>query len=59
MANHLLLCLILVNKRRALRGYRVRYKIMCDFKEEKETLWVISKQIAVEIQNARKFEKLR
>ncbi len=33
-------------------------KIICDFKEERETLGVISKQIAVAIQNARKFEAL-
>ncbi len=33
-------------------------KIMCDFKEERETLNVISRQIAVAIQNARKFETL-
>lgn len=34
-------------------------KIHSDFKDEKETLKVISKQIAVAIQNARKFEFLK
>jgi transcriptional regulator with XRE-family HTH domain len=33
-------------------------KIMCDFKDERETLGVISRQIAVAIQNAKKFEAL-
>lgn len=33
-------------------------KIMCDFKDERETLGVISRQIAVAIQNAMKFEML-
>ncbi len=33
-------------------------KIMCDFKDERETLGVISRQIAVAIQNAKKFGAL-
>ncbi len=33
-------------------------KIMCDFKDEKDTLEIISRQIAVAIQNARKFGAL-
>lgn len=33
-------------------------KIMCDFKDERKTLGVISKQIAVAVQNAKKFETL-
>ncbi len=33
-------------------------KVVSEFKDERETLRVISKQIAVAIQNARKFESL-